>query len=73
MAASQKVSPATGQRIWKKQTCRRIASSRSQFSIDPEFAPKVRDIVIGLCIKPPHTAIIPGVDERSHIQALDRQ
>ena len=57
----------------RSTTCKLIGSSRSQFSIDPEFAPKVRDIVVGLYIKPPHRAIIPGVDERSQIQALDRQ
>jgi transposase len=42
-----------------------------KFSNDPEFAPKVRDIV-GLYMNPPDRAIVLSVDEKSQIQALDR-
>jgi hypothetical protein len=42
-----------------------------QFSSDPEFAPKVRDIV-GLYMNPPDEAIVLSVEEKSQIQALDR-
>lgn len=71
MAASQKVSPATVQRIWKKHKLQPHRVESFKFSTDPEFAPKVRDI-IGLYINPPHRAIVLSVDEKSQIQALDR-
>lgn len=71
MAASQAVSPATVQRIWKKHRLQPHRVERFKFSTDPEFAPKVRDIV-GLYMNPPDRAIILSVDEKSQIQALDR-
>ena len=71
MAASQKVSPATAQRIWKKHKLQPHRVESFKFSNDPEFAPKVRDIV-GLYVNPPDKAIVLSVDEKSQIQALDR-
>jgi hypothetical protein len=43
----------------------------AELSKDPEFVPKLREIV-GLCVKPPAQAIVLSVDEKSQIQALDR-
>jgi transposase len=57
MAASQKVSPATVQRIWKKHKLQPHRLESFKFSNDPDFAPKVRDIV-GLYMKPPDKAIV---------------
>ena len=71
MAASQKVSSATVQRIWKKHKLQPYRVESFKFSNDPEFAPKVRDIV-GLYMNPPDKAIVLSVDEKSQIQALDR-
>jgi len=71
MAASQKLSPATVQRIWKKHKLQPHRVESFKFSSDPEFAPKVRDIV-GLYINPPEKAIVLSMDEKSQIQALDR-
>jgi len=71
MAASQKVSPATVQRIWKKHKLQPHRVESFKFSTDPEFAPKVRDIV-GLYMNPPDRAIVLSLDEKSQIQALDR-
>src|SRR5579863_4491595 len=71
MAASQKLSPATVQRIWKKHKRQPHRVESFKFSSDPEFAPKVRDIV-GLYSNPPEKAIVLSVDEKSQIQALDR-
>jgi transposase len=71
MAASQKVSPATVQRIWKKHKLQPHRVESFKFSTHPEFAPKVRDIV-GLYMNPPDRAIVLSVDEKSQIQALDR-
>ena len=71
MAVSQKVSAATVQRIWKKHKLQPHRVESFKFSTDPEFAPKVRDIV-GLYMNPPDRAIVLSVDEKSQIQALDR-
>ena len=71
MAASQKVSSATVQRIWKKHKLQPHRLESFKFSNDPEFAPKVRDIV-GLYMNPPERGIVLSVDEKSQIQALDR-
>jgi transposase len=71
MAASQKVSPATVQRIWNKHKLQPHRVESFKFSTDPEFASKVRDIV-GLYMNPPDKAIVLSVDEKSQIQALDR-
>lgn len=40
-------------------------------STDPEFAPKAAEIV-ALYLKPPENAIVLSVDEKPHIQALER-
>jgi transposase len=71
MAASQKVSPATVLRIWRKHKLQPHRVESFKFSNDPDFAPKVRDIV-GLYLNPPDKAIVLSVDEKSQIQALDR-
>jgi transposase len=71
MAAAQKVSSATVQRIWKKHKLQPHRVASFKFSNDPQFARKVRDIV-GLYMNPPDKAIVLSVDEKSQIQALDR-
>src|SRR5579872_283424 len=71
MAAAQKVSSATVQRIWKKHKLQPHRVESFKFSTDPQFARKVRDIV-GLYVNPPDKAIVLSVDEKSQIQALDR-
>jgi transposase len=71
MAATQKVSAATVQRIWSKHKLQPHRVESFKFSSDPQFAPKVRDIV-GLYMNPPDKAIVLSVDEKSQIQALDR-
>ena len=40
-------------------------------STDPEFAPKAADVV-GVYLNPPENAIVLCVDEKPHIQALER-
>jgi transposase len=71
MAANQKISPATVQRIWKKHKLQPHRVESFKFSTDPEFVPKLRAIV-GLYVNPPDHAIVLSVDEKSQIQALDR-
>lgn len=71
MAATQNVSAATVQRIWRKHKLQPHRLESFKFSNDPDFVPKVRDIV-GLYMNPPDKAIVLSVDEKSQIQALDR-
>src|SRR5260370_41316258 len=71
MAAAQKVSSATVQRIWKKHKLQPHRVEWFKLSNEPQFARKVRDIV-GLYLNPPDKAIVLSVDETSQIQALDR-
>src|ERR1700747_3467041 len=71
MAASQKVSSATVQRIWNKHKLQPHRVESLKFRNGPEFARKVRDIV-GLYVHPPDKAFVLSVDEKSQIQALDR-
>ena len=40
-------------------------------STDPEFGPKAADVV-GLYLSPPHNAVVLCVDEKPHIQVLER-
>lgn len=47
-------------------------SETFKLSTDPLFVDKVQDIV-GLYMSPPNRAVVLGVDEKSRIQALDRE
>jgi transposase len=71
MAKATGVSLRSVQRIWKAH---RLAPHRVRtfkLSKDPQFVPKLRDVV-GLYLHPPAHAIVLSVDEKSQIQALDR-
>jgi transposase len=71
MAKAQRVSPSIVQRIWKAHRLQPHRVETFKLSRDPQFAPKVRDIV-GLYLNPPDKALVLCVDEKSQIQALDR-
>ncbi len=47
-------------------------SQTFKLSTDPLFVDKVRDIV-GLYLSPPNRALVLSIDEKSQIQALDRE
>jgi hypothetical protein len=47
-------------------------SQTFKLSSDPLFVDKVRDIV-GLYLSPPNRALVLSIDEKSQIQALDRE
>ena len=47
-------------------------SQTFKLSGDPLFVEKVRDIV-GLYLSPPNRALVLSIDEKSQIQALDRE
>lgn len=60
--------------VWRILRHHRIHLQRRRswcVSTDPEFVPKAADIV-GLYLAPPETAVVLSVDEKPHIQALER-
>src|SRR5689334_22165256 len=71
MAASQKVSPATVQRIWKKHKLQphRVESFKS--STDRKFALKV-PVIVGWNRNPPVEPMVLSGVEKSKIQAPNR-
>jgi len=71
LARAHGVSPVTVQRVWKSHGLQPHRSEHFKLSRDPEFVPKLRDVV-GLYLNPPEKAIVLCVDEKSQIQALDR-
>jgi transposase len=71
MAARVKISVSSVQRIWRAHGLQPHRVRQFKLSRDPEFVPKLRDIV-GLYVDPPAHAIVLSVDEKSQIQALDR-
>ena len=58
-------------RVWQKHALRPQRLERYMASDDPDFEKKAADI-IGLYLDPPAHAAVFCVDEKSHIQALDR-
>jgi transposase len=58
-------------RIWRAFGLQPHRIETFKLSNDPFFIEKVRDIV-GLYLDPPERALVFCVDEKSHIQALDR-
>ncbi|MGH8525374.1 MAG: IS630 family transposase, partial [Gammaproteobacteria bacterium] len=60
--------------VWRVMRQHKIQLERRHswcVSTDPEFAPKSADI-IGLYLHPPDNAIVLSIDEKPHIQALER-
>src|SRR5712672_2003889 len=71
MAGLVRISVSSVQRIWRSHGLQPHRVRQFKLSRDPEFIPKLRDIV-GLYIDPPAHAMVLSVDEKSQIQALDR-
>lgn len=72
MAAETGLSHTTIRRIWTAFGLQPHRSETFKLSNDPLFVDKVQDIV-GLYLSPPNRAIVLCVDEKSQIQALDRE
>src|ERR1044072_2587381 len=72
MAAETGVSHTTIRRMWVAFGLQPHRSQTFKLSNDPLFVDKVRDIV-GLYLSPPNRALVLSVDEKSQIQALDRE
>ena len=71
MAKTVGISVSAVQRIWRAHGLQPHRVRQFKLSRDPEFIPKLRDIV-GLYVDPPAHAVVLSVDEKSQIQALDR-
>jgi hypothetical protein len=71
MAGAIGFSHTTIRRIWAAFGLQPHRSETFKLSSDPLFVDKVRDIV-GLYLSPPNRALVLSVDEKSQIQALDR-
>jgi transposase len=71
MAKAVGISVSSVQRIWRAHGLEPHRVRRFKLSKDPEFVPKLREIV-GLYVNPPAHALVLSVDEKSQIQALDR-
>lgn len=72
MAAEAGLSHSTIRRIWSAFGRQPHRSETFKLSTDPLFVDKVQDIV-GLYLSPPNRAVVLCVDEKSQIQALDRE
>jgi transposase len=72
MARHAGLSHSTIGRIWRAFGLQPHRSETFQLSNDPLFVEKVRDIV-GLYLNPPESAVVLCVDEKSQVQALNRQ
>ena len=72
MATASGYSHTTIRRIWTAFGLQPHRSQTFKLSSDPLFVDKVRDIV-GLYLSPPNRALVLSVDEKSQIQALDRE
>jgi len=71
MAKAAGISVSSVQRIWRAHGLAPHRLRHFKLSNDPDFVPKLRDIV-GLYVDPPAHAVVLSVDEKSQIQALDR-
>jgi len=72
MAKEVGLSHTTVRRIWTAFGLQPHRTETFKLSTDPLFVEKVRDI-IGLYLSPPDRALVLCVDEKSQIQALDRE
>lgn len=71
IAKQVNISKSTVQRIWSTFGIQPHRQKHFTLSTDPFFVEKVRDIV-GLYLNPPDKAVVLCVDEKSQIQALER-
>src|SRR4051812_14214085 len=65
------ISHATIARIWHRFGVQPWRAETFKFSTDPQLEAKIRDVV-GLYLHPPTKAVVLCVDEKPHLQALER-
>ena len=66
MAEAAGISVSSVQRIWRAHGLAPHRLRRFKLSNDPEFVPKLKDIV-GLYVDPPAHAVVLSVDDKSHV------
>ena len=71
LAAATGLSATTVHRIWRDHKLKPHQVRSFKFSRDPRLAEKIVDVV-GLYLDPPKGALVLCVDEKTQIQALDR-
>ena len=71
LATELSVSHRTVARVWAEHDIRPRQIETLKFSTASHLEAEVRDVV-GLYLDPPAHAMVPCVDEKSQIQALDR-
>jgi transposase len=71
MAEQAGMSQSAVSRIWRAFGLEPHLVQTWKLSTDPQFIDKVRDVV-GLYMDPPANALVLCVDEKSHMQAIDR-
>ena len=71
MARHAGVSKTRVQELWASNDLKPHLTRTFKLSRDPHFEPKFWD-VIGLCLDPPHKALVLCCDEKSQCQALER-
>lgn len=71
MAKRAGIGRQTVSEIWRAFGLKPHRTETFQLSSDPLFIDKVRDVV-GLYLNPPENALVLSVDEKSHVQALNR-
>src|SRR6516162_8448415 len=72
MARAVGLSHTSVKRIWNAHGLKPHLSRGFKLSNDKRFVEKVQDVV-GLYLSPPYRALVLSVDEKSQIQALDRE
>ncbi|MGO9684185.1 MAG: IS630 family transposase, partial [Beijerinckiaceae bacterium] len=70
MAARAGIAPSSVHKIWAAHGKPHLTKT-FRLSRDPNFVAKVEDIV-GLYLNPPDKTLVPAVEEKTQIQALDR-
>jgi transposase len=73
-SVAQRLGDVSSHQVWRVLRLHGIHLQRRRswcISTDPEFAAKAADIV-GLYLDPPENAVVLCVDEKPHIQALER-
>jgi transposase len=71
---AEQLGDVSASQVWRVLRAHQIQLERRRswcVSTDPEFVPKATDI-IGLYLHPPENAIVLSIDEKPHIQALER-
>ena len=71
---AEKLGDVNDDQVWRVLRKHKIQLQRRRswcISTDPEFGPKAADVV-GLYLSPPEDAVVLCVDEKPHIQVLER-